>query len=54
MRIWIKNPLALLGDAAEGGLVVEDDVIVECLPNGTSPAKACNEIFDASETVVLP
>ena len=54
MRIWIKNPLAILGDDAEGGLVVEDDVIVECLPNGTSPAKACNEIFDASETVVLP
>jgi len=54
MRIWIKTPLAILGDDAEGGLVVEDDVIVECLPNGTSPAKACNEIFDASETVVLP
>ena len=54
MRIWIKNPLAILGDDAEGGLVVEDDVIVECLPNGKSPAKACNEIFDASETVVLP
>ncbi len=54
MRIWIKNPLAILGDDAEGGLVVEDDVIVECLPNGTSPAKACNEIFDASGTVVLP
>ena len=54
MRIWIKNPLAILGDDAEGGLVVEDNVIVECLPNGTSPAKACNEIFDASESVVLP
>jgi 8-oxoguanine deaminase len=54
MRIWIKNPLAILGQGVEGGLVVEDGVIVECLPKGTSPAKDCNEIFDAAEMVVLP
>lgn len=54
MRIWIKNPLAVLADDTGGGIVVEDHVIAECLSPGGNPASAVDEIFDASEHVVLP
>ena len=54
MRIWIKNPLAVLADDTGGGIVVEDNVIAECLSPGGNPASAVDEIFDASEHVVLP
>ena len=54
MRIWIKNPLADLADDTGGGIVVEDHVIAECLSPGGNPASAVDEIFDASEHVVLP
>lgn len=54
MRIWLKNPLAILADTAGGGVVVEDGVIAECIPAGGAPAVACDETFDASEHVVLP
>lgn len=54
MRIWIKSPLAILADDSAGGLVVEDGVIVECLPSGSTPDVPCDEVVDASEHVVLP
>ncbi len=54
MRIWIKNPLAVLAGDTGGGIVVEDHVIAECLSPGGNPASAVDEIFDASEHVVLP
>ena len=54
MRIWIKNPLAVLADDTGGGIVVEDHVIAECLSSGGNPASAVDEIFDASEPVALP
>ncbi|MGB0631697.1 MAG: 8-oxoguanine deaminase [Alphaproteobacteria bacterium] len=54
MRIWIKNPLAILADRATGGIVVEEGVITECLPAGVEPSMACDDAFDASECVVLP
>jgi len=54
MRIWIKNPLAVLADDTGGGIVVEGHVIAECLSPGGNPASAVDEIFDASEHVVLP
>lgn len=54
MRIWIKNPLAVLADDAGGEIVVEDGVIAECLSTGGNPVFAVDEIFDASEHVVLP
>jgi 8-oxoguanine deaminase len=54
MRIWIKNPLAVLADDTGGRIVVEDHVIAECLSPGGNPASAVDEIFDASEHVVLP
>ena len=54
MRTLIKNPLAILADNAKGGVVVEDSKIVECLDAGEAPVQLCDEIFDASECVVLP
>ncbi|MEC9207113.1 MAG: 8-oxoguanine deaminase, partial [Pseudomonadota bacterium] len=54
MRILIKDPLAILADNAKGGVVVEDSKIVECLDAGEVPTQLCDEIFDASECVVLP
>jgi len=46
--------LAILADEAAGGIVVEDGVIVACLGAGEQPETPCDEIFDASEHVVLP
>ena len=55
MRTWIREPLAILADEdAAGGLVVEGERIVECLPTGGEPAAPCDRVFDASEHVVLP
>jgi 8-oxoguanine deaminase len=52
MRTWIKNPLAILADGAEGGLVIEGGKIAALVPLGTVPA--CEVVFDASGHVVLP
>ena len=54
MRLWLKTPLAVLADGAEGGIVVEDGRIAELLPRGAAPASPVNETFDASRHVVLP
>ncbi|MGX5694632.1 8-oxoguanine deaminase [Agromyces soli] len=57
-RIWIKNPQAVFtatnGPAPAGGIVVADGVIVELLEAGGSPASPVDEVFDASNHVVLP
>ncbi len=54
MRLWIKNPLAILADAAGGGIVVEGGRIVELVPSGQEPSVPVDETFDASSHVVLP
>jgi len=54
MRVWIKNPLAVLADGAEGGVVVEDVRIVELVARGGAPAAPVDETFDASRHVLLP
>ena len=51
--IWIKNPLAILADGAEGGVVVQNGRITEKLAAGGKPA-ADTVAFDASEHVVIP
>ena len=53
-RLWLKSPLAILADGADGGIVVEDGRIVEVLASGASPAAPVNAVFDASRHVVLP
>ena len=54
MRMWVRNPLAILAEGADGGVVLENGVIVECLASGASPAGPCDETIDASDSVVLP
>ena len=38
--IWIKDPLAILADGAERGIVVQDGKIVELVPAGGQPSNA--------------
>src|SRR5271166_1814513 len=54
MRLWIKDPLAILAADAERGIVVEGSQIVECVARGRSPDRRCDLTFDASRHVVLP
>ena len=37
MRLWIKDPLAILAPDAERGIVVDGSRIVECVPRGQTP-----------------
>ncbi|MBV8536839.1 MAG: 8-oxoguanine deaminase [Alphaproteobacteria bacterium] len=53
MRLWIKDPLAILGSGAERGVVVENGRITELLGRGREP-KAADAVFDASRHVVIP
>jgi 8-oxoguanine deaminase len=52
--IWIKDPLAILADGAERGVVVEDGRIVELVAAGKEPQTAGAKAYDAGEHVVLP
>src|SRR6516164_5041248 len=52
--IWIRDPLAILADAAGRGIVVRQGRIVELVPDGAQPATADAAAFDASDHVVLP
>ena len=54
MRLWIKDPLAILAPGAERGVVVEGTEIVECVGRGQLPAAPYGTTFDASRHVVLP
>jgi 8-oxoguanine deaminase len=54
MRIWIKDPLAILATDAARGLVVEGTRIVELIPAGGAPTAPIDSEFDASRHVVLP
>ncbi|MFT5930190.1 MAG: 8-oxoguanine deaminase, partial [Oceanospirillaceae bacterium] len=35
--IWLKNPLAILANNAQGGLVIQGQKIVELVPQGQQP-----------------
>jgi 8-oxoguanine deaminase len=52
MRMWIKNPLAILAENAAGGIVVEGKKIVALVRRGEVPEH--DQAFDASQHVVLP
>lgn len=55
--IWIKNPLAIYTQDnvdAGGGLVVEEQQIVELIPKGSEPTGQVDTVFDAGSHVVLP
>lgn len=52
--LWIKDPLAILADNADRGVVLRGDRIVELVPAGRSPTAAEFQVFEAGEHVVLP
>ena len=54
MRIWIKDPLAILASDAARGLVVEGTRIIELVAAGGEPSAPVDATFDASRHVVLP
>lgn len=51
--LWLKSPLAILAEGAEGGIVVQHGRIVEQVAAGARPIRDC-QIFDAARHVVLP
>ena len=51
--IWIRDPLSILAEGAERGVVVRDGRIVELVPSGATPVSEV-AVFDASAHVVLP
>ena len=54
MRLWIKDPLAILAEGAERGLVVEGGKIAELVPAGREPAASIAEVFEAGGLAVVP
>ncbi len=57
MRTWIKNPLAIYtanDTDASGGIVIEDDIILELVPKGAQPSYSAEQEFDASSHVITP
>jgi 8-oxoguanine deaminase len=52
--LWIKDPLAILADEAQRGVVVSDGRIIELVPAGRAPDTADVKIFEAGAHVVLP
>ena len=53
-RIWIKNPLDCLDPAYAGGIVVQNDLIVELIRAGEQPLQRVDEVVDAHEHVLIP
>src|SRR3954447_10232164 len=51
--IWIKDPLAILADGAERGIVIQNGKIVELVQEGRQP-KPSAAFFEAGDHVVLP
>ncbi|MBS8262640.1 8-oxoguanine deaminase [Roseibium polysiphoniae] len=54
MRLWIKDPIAILAEGAERGVVIEDGVIVELIGTGKEPMLPVDRTFDASRHVITP
>jgi 8-oxoguanine deaminase len=54
MRLWIKDPIAVLATGAERGIVVEDGRIVELVGKGKQVSQKADHIFDASHHVIVP
>lgn len=52
--VWIRDPLAILADGAERGIVVHQGRIVELVPAGGKPATPDVAVFDAGAHVIVP
>ncbi|AGP49401.1 hydroxydechloroatrazine ethylaminohydrolase [Psychrobacter sp. G] len=53
-RTWIKNPLDCLDPAYAGGIVIQNDLIVELIRAGEQPLQSVDEVVDAHEHVLIP
>lgn len=53
-RLWIRDPIAVLAEGAERGIVVEGGRIVELVAGGREPAAPVDTTFDAGRHVMLP
>ncbi len=55
MRTWIKSPLAVFSESpAEGGVVVQDNMISELVDRGQQPLNSVDLTIDAGSMVLLP
>ncbi|WP_406854787.1 8-oxoguanine deaminase [Alsobacter sp. KACC 23698] len=54
MRLWIKDPLAIMAEGAARGVVVEGGAIAACVPAGGPDPERIDAVFDASRHVVIP
>ncbi|MEO8667119.1 MAG: 8-oxoguanine deaminase [Bauldia sp.] len=54
MRLWIKDPIAILAEGAERGVVVDGGKIVELVGKGAEPATPVDKTMDASRHAVIP
>src|ERR1700682_2122145 len=54
MRLWIKDPIAVLAEGAERGIVVEGGTIVELVGRGRTISEKADHVFDAARHVVIP
>ena len=52
--VWIKNPLAIFAENSDGGVVIQDQKILELVPQGATPKSHIDEVYDASSSVLLP
>ena len=52
--VWIKDPLAILADRAERGVVVQGGRIVELVAAGRQPTTTDVTVFEASQHVITP
>jgi 8-oxoguanine deaminase len=54
MPLWLKDPLAILAENAERGVVIDGTRIVELVAKGQEPSSPIDEILEAGRHVVLP
>jgi len=52
--VWLKDPLAILADNAERGVVVAGGRIAEIVGKGAQPKTAGAAVFDAAAHVIVP
>jgi 8-oxoguanine deaminase len=52
--LWIKNPLAIFANGADGGILIKDNKIIELVGLNQLPVHPYDEIFDAKDLVILP
>jgi len=52
--IWVKNPLAIFAKNSDGGVVIKGQEIIELVGPGKTPLSQIDEVYDASDSVVLP